>query len=180
MNSLSGKVEALLFAAGDSVALHELAEALQVDKQALKESLDKMMDHYAKEDRGIMIRELEGRYVLCTKPAYNDIIRSFAQPEGKQGLSQAALEALSIIAYNQPVTRSKVEEIRGVNSDSAVSKLIEKGLIEDAGRLEVPGRPKLFRTTELFLKNFGFKGISSLPPLPEEGILENAENAINE
>ena len=121
-----------------------------------------------------MIRQIEDGYQLCSKPAYFDYIRKVIAPRQKQQLSQAAYETLSIVAYNQPVTRAKIEDLRGVNSDSAIARLLERNLIAEAGRLDAPGRPILYKTTEEFLRCFGLSSISELPEIslvnPDEAV----------
>jgi len=158
-------VEGLLFVAGDPVPLARLSEILEIDKKSLKLILNNMIINYQNSGRGIMMREIDGCYQLCTKPEHFGYIRKLVEPRQKQALSQAAYETLAIIAYNQPVTKSKIESIRGVNSDSAIARLLERNLIREAGRLEAPGKPILYEVTEEFLRSFGFKSLADLPVL---------------
>ncbi|MDP4179680.1 MAG: SMC-Scp complex subunit ScpB [Bacillota bacterium] len=165
-------VEGLLFAAGDPLSLDRISEILEIDKKAVKIILNNMIISYQNSKRGIMMRELNGKYQFCTRFEHNEYIKKLFEPRHKQGLSTAAFETLSIVAYNQPITRAKVEQIRGVNSDSAISKLIDRNLIKEAGRLDAPGRPVLYETTEEFLRSFGFRSLTDLPRLEMDEIQE--------
>lgn len=157
-------IEAVLFAAGDPVELERLADIVDVDKRSLREILKKMMDSYSYERRGIHIIRMEDSYQMCTNGVYAEYVSRLAEPPRKQNLSNAALEVLAIVAYKQPVTRSTIEHIRGVNCDYIVNRLIERNFIEETGRLDAPGRPILFGTTKHFMRSFG---ISELDELPE-------------
>ncbi|MDO4345240.1 MAG: SMC-Scp complex subunit ScpB [Eubacteriales bacterium] len=162
---LEAAVEAILFASGDSVEAAKLAKALELEVPAAKELVRGMMERYEKEDRGIRIVELEDAFQLCTKPElYDYLVRICKQPR-KMELTDVVLETLSIIAYKQPVTKMELEKIRGVKCDHAVNKLIEYNLVKELGRLDAPGRPLLFGTTEEFLRNFGVHSIAELPPV---------------
>ncbi|MGE5612976.1 MAG: SMC-Scp complex subunit ScpB [Bacillota bacterium] len=156
-------IEGVLFAAGDPVSLDKLSEILGLDKKTTRLILNNMAASMLNSKRGLMIREIDGSFQLCTKPEHYEYIRKLAEPRQKQALSQAAYETLAIIAYNQPVTRARIEMIRGVNSDSAITRLIERNLVKEAGRLDAPGRPLLYETTEEFLRSFGFKSLRDLP-----------------
>ncbi|MGI6669275.1 MAG: SMC-Scp complex subunit ScpB [Acetivibrionales bacterium] len=156
-------IEGVLFAAGDPVPVEKLSEILGLDKKTTRLILDNMAVSMQNSRRGLMIREIDGCYQLCTRPEHFEYIRKLAEPRQKQALSQAAYETLAIIAYNQPVTRARIEMIRGVNSDSAITRLIERNLVREAGRLDTPGRPLLYETTEEFLRSFGFKSLRDLP-----------------
>lgn len=156
-------VEAILFTMGSSVGLAELAGAIGQDEETAKKLIHRMMDKYDAQDRGVRIIELDGAFQMCTKPEmYEYIIRLTHQPK-KHVMTDVMLETLSIIAYKQPVTRAVVEQIRGVNSDHAINRLIEYNLVCEAGRLDAPGRPILFGTTEEFLRTFGLKSQDELP-----------------
>ena len=172
-NSLEPIIEAMLFAYGEKLELNKISEILKIDINSAKFIINKMIQNYNNKNRGITIREIENGYQLCTKPEYYDYIKILYEPKQKQGLSQSAFEVLSIIAYNQPVTKSKIEHIRGVNSDSPVSRLLERNLIKEAGRLDSPGKPIIYETTEEFLRSFGFKSCTDLP------IIEINENIID-
>lgn len=162
-------IEAILFTMGESVPLEKLADVLGLSTDETKNIIRKMMTDYEKEKRGIQIIELEGAYQMCTKKEmYEYLIRIARQPK-KQVLTDVLLETLSIIAYKQPVTRMEIEKIRGVSSGHAVNKLVEYNLVCEVGRLDVPGRPLLFGTTEEFLRSFGVNSIDELPqPEPEQ------------
>ena len=162
-------IDGILFAVGESVEISRLAEALEVESEQVQKIVQKMVQQYTKEDRGIQIMELDGSYQMCTKKQmYEYLIRIASQPK-KQVLTDVLLETLSIIAYKQPVTKMEIEKIRGVSSGHAVSKLVEYNLVCEIGRLDAPGRPLLFGTTEEFLRSFGVSSIDELPqPEPEQ------------
>lgn len=166
-------LEAVLFAAGDAVELEKLADIVDVDKKSLREILKKMMDGYNFERRGIHLIQLEDSYQMCTRGEYHDYIAMLAEPRRKQSLSNAAIEVLAIVAYKQPVTRSAIEHIRGVNCDYVVNRLIERNLIEEKGRLDAPGRPIVFGTTQEFLRCFGISALQDLPDFESFGSPEN-------
>ena len=163
-----GALEAILFAAGDPVELPRLAQALGIRDAAARELLTALRDKYATADAGIQLLELDGSFQLTTKPAYQEQVKAAMELRRNVPLSNAAMEVLAIIAYNQPVTRGFIEQVRGVDSSATVANLAEKGLIEEAGRLEVPGRPIAYRTTAAFLRTFGMKSIDDLPPIPDD------------
>lgn len=169
-------IEAVLFASGEPISLSRLSEALELDEILLSALLPGMIERYQKDDRGIQIVCLDGMYQLCTKPQWQEAIRRAMEMKKNTPLSQAAMETLAVIAYNEPVTKSFIEQVRGVDSSSIVNSLLEKGLIEEAGRLEVPGRPIAYRTSVHFLRSFQMKDLSELPPLPEQEDQPEAEN----
>ena len=161
IRQLEGAIEAILFTMGEAVELCQIAKAIQQDKATTEKLIHNLMDKYQDEGRGIHIIELENSYQLCTKrDYYGCLIRIAMQPQ-KPALTDVMLETLSIIAYKQPVT--KAEKIRGVKSDHAVNKLVEYNLVKELGRLDAPGRPILFGTTEEFLRTFGVQGLEELP-----------------
>ena len=161
-------IEAILFTMGESVEAEKIAVAIEHDVDTTVRIIHNMMDKYENEDRGIKIIELEGSFQLCTKEEYYDnLIRICSQPR-RYALTDAALETLSIIAYKQPVTKIEIEKIRGVNSDRSVNKLVELELVKEVGRLDAPGRPMLFGTTEDFLRSFGVQSIDELPTISED------------
>ena len=169
---MEAAVEAVLFTMGTSVETSRLAAAIEQDEQTTRRLVRNMMDKYNAKDRGICIIELEDSFQMCTKKEYYDnLIRVVSQPK-KHTLTDSALETLSIIAYKQPVTRLEVEQIRGVKSDYAVNKLLEYNLITELGRLDAPGRPILFGTTEEFLRSFGLSSVEDLPELSPEMIAD--------
>ena len=170
-------IEAILFTMGESVEAEKIAVAIEHDVDTTVKIIHNMMDKYENEDRGIKIIELEGSFQLCTKEEYYDnLIRICSQPR-RYTLTDAALETLSIIAYKQPVTKIETEKIRGVNSDRSVNKLVELELVKEVGRLDAPGRPMLFGTTEEFLRTFGVGSIDELPVISEDMVEQYKEEA---
>lgn len=171
MNRLQAAIEAILFAAGDAVAVDWLAQACEAGVLETEQALTDLAKEYDAQQRGIMLIRLEEKVQLCSRPCYAENVRRALESRRPPQLSPAALEALTIIAYRQPVTRAYIDQLRGVDSGGTVAGLVEKGLIEEAGRLDVPGRPILYRTTEAFLRTFAIGGLDELPPLPalEEG-----------
>lgn len=158
-------LEAILFTMGDSVEIDRLAEVIEEDKKTVKEILDEMAEEYQKEDRGIGLTTLDNAVQLCTKGELYEYLIKIAKTPKKYVLTDTLLETLSIIAYKQPVTRLEIEKVRGVSCDHAVNKLLEFDLITEVGRLDAPGRPLLFGTTEQFLRSFGVKSLEDLPEL---------------
>ncbi len=159
-------LEALLFMAGDPIPVEKLATVTGLEKSVLIPVLDKMAESMLHDRRrGIFLRQAEGKYQLATKPGQLSVLERLYQPRHRPPLSQPAYETLAIIAYNQPVTRAQVEAVRGVNSDSIISRLIERNFVCEVGTLDAPGRPTLFATTEQFLLDFGLGSVSELPPM---------------
>ena len=170
IHKLEGVIEAILFAVGDSVELGKIAAAIEHDENTTRKIIHRMMDKYALEERGVRIMELENSFQMCTKKEmYEYLIRIAKQPK-KYVLTDVLLETLSIIAYKQPVTKLEVEKIRGVKSDHAVNKLVEYDLVCEVGRLDAPGRPLLFGTTEEFLRRFGIQSVDELPIMNPEQV----------
>ena len=170
-------IEAILFTMGESVEAEKIAVAIEHDVDTTVKIIHNLMDKYENEDRGIKIIELEGSFQLCTNEEYYDnLIRICSQPR-RYTLTDAALETLSIIAYKQPVTKIEIEKIRGVNSDRSVNKLVELELVKEVGRLDAPGRPMLFGTTEEFLRTFGVGSIDELPVISEDMVEQYKEEA---
>lgn len=163
LKQMEAALEAILFAMGDSVELSRLADAIGQDKETTRKVLSSMADKYQAEDRGVQIIELEQSYQMCTKKEYYEYLIRLAMHPKKPVLTDVMLETLSIIAYKQPVTRAEIEKIRGVKCDHAVNKLLEYELIRELGRLDAPGRPIVFGTTEEFLRCFGVQAIDDLP-----------------
>lgn len=173
-------IEAILFTMGDSVEVNHIANAIEQDVATTKKIIHHMMDRYEEEDRGIRIIELEDSFQMCTKPeTYEYLIRIAKQPK-RHTLTDVMLETLSIVAYKQPVTRIEIEKIRGVKSDHAINKLIEYDLICEVGRLDAPGRPLLFGTTEEFLRRFSVQSIEDLPLIDTEHMETFKEEAEGE
>lgn len=152
-------LEAVLFAAGDAVPVARLAETLGLNIPAIRGLLAHMAERYAEEEAGIQLMETDDTFLLCTNPKYHDYARRLLPEQSKRNLTMPLLETLSIIAYKQPVTKTIIEEIRGVNADHTVSKLMEYGLVTELGRLDAPGKPILFGTSEGFLRYFGLKSV---------------------
>ena len=181
INKLEGVIEAILFTMGESVELNKIAAAIEHDEETTRKILHRMMDKYDAEDRGVRIIELEDAFQMCTKTQmYEYLIRVAKQPK-KYVLTDVLLETLSIIAYKQPVTKLEIEKIRGVKSDHAVNKLVEYNLVCERGRMDAPGKPILFGTTEEFLRRFSIQSVEDLPSLnPEqmESFKEEAEEEI--
>lgn len=177
---LEGIIEAILFTMGDSVEVEKIAEAIEHDVKTTEKIIHNMMDRYEAENRGIRIIELDHAYQMCTKTEmYDYLIRVAKQPK-KYALTDVMLETLSIIAYRQPVTRLEIEKIRGVKSDHAVNKLIEYNLVCEVGRLDAPGKPILFGTTEEFLRRFSVQSVDELPGIDAEKMETFKEEAEDE
>lgn len=182
-------IEGILFAAGEPVKTAKLAAVLNTDIETVTEAVKLLKYNYDTEMRGFMIIEIDDGYQLCSRPEYYAYIQEILGEQRRQALSNAAMEALAIIAYKQPITRGQVEYIRGVNSDGAINRLVERELIEETGRLDAPGRPILYGTTQNFLRCFGLKSPGDLPEveLGEEAKefeqlsldSENKENNVN-
>ncbi len=175
-------IEAILFTMGESVELEKIADAIELDKKTTKKLINEMMQEWNDEGRGVAIMELDGAYQMCTRTEmYEYLIRIAKQPK-RRVLTDVLLETLSIIAYKQPVTKMEIEKIRGVSSDHAVSKLVEYNLVCELGRLDAPGRPLLFGTTEEFLRSFGVHSVDELPvlsPVQLEEFKQEAEEEMN-
>ncbi len=166
--NIESAVEAVLFSVGEAVELERLSEALEVTSDALAAAVASLKKRLEESDSGIRLVEIGDSVQLCSAPNYFEYIQKTVQVKKQVGLSAAALETLSIIAYNQPVTKGTIEFIRGVDCSYSVAKLTERGFIDEVGRAETPGRPILYGTTMEFLRCFGLKNIDELPPLPEK------------
>lgn len=171
-------IEAILFSAGRVVTQEELVLALEIDKKQVEELVKNMQKDFA--NRGIEIIKIEDGYQLCSKKEYYEYIYPILDKRAKPNLSTAALETLAIIAYNQRATRAEIEAIRGVNSDGTIYKLLDYGLIEDAGKADLPGKPTTYKTTPEFLKLFGYENLSNLPKLPKYKLDSNRQIVIEE
>ena len=167
LKELEAALEGVLFAAGEPVPVERLCLGLEVDRPTLDAVAQRLMDRYSYERRGIRVLRLDTSYQMCSAPEYASWIRRTLESRKPARLSQPALEVLAIIAYYQPVTRAYVDQVRGVDSSYTVGLLLERELIEEAGRLSVPGRPVLFRTTRNFLRSFGLSSLEELPQLPD-------------
>lgn len=179
-------IEAMLFVSGEPLTLREIAVNLEETPKYIEGLLSEMMLDYEVENRGIKLILINGGYQLVTKAEHSDYIQRLLKKNKRQSLSQASLESLAIVAYKQPITRIDIDEIRGVKSDSAIQRLIEKDLIKEVGRLEVPGRPILYGTSDNFLRQFGLQDLKELPSLDffggdvvEEAAIE-AEEEVDE
>jgi len=172
--SLAARVEALLFVAPEAVTPGQLARVLKVTPRQIENTIAEIEAHY--QDRGVCLQRHDGRIRLTTSPAAAPYIELFLELEATSHLSRASLETLAIIAYQQPVTRPYVDSIRGVNSDSVMKNLLSKGMIQEIGRAEGPGRPILYSTTPEFLSHFGLISLEELPPLNIDEIISNNRN----
>lgn len=168
-------LEAILFASGDPISIDRLAAVLEIEREDVIDCVEELELHYKKFNSGIRIVRLEDEYQMCSNPEFADVIVKTMRHRKPPKLSQAALEVLSIVAYFQPVTRAYIEDVRGVDSSYSVNMLTERGLIEPCGKLEVPGRPTLFRTTENFLRVMEIEQLEDLPALPEIAHEEGVE-----
>lgn len=177
---LLGAVEAILFAMGESVSLSKMASAIGKDETEAKRLLEELKKQYQKKERGIQLIELEDSYQLCTKPELYDYLIQVAKQPKKHVLTDVLLETLAIVAYKQPVTKIEIEKIRGVKSDHAVNKLVEYDLVCEVGRLDAPGKPLLFGTTEEFLRRFGVQSVEELPSIAPEQLEDFKEEAERE
>ena len=180
IEKLQGIIEAILFTMGESVELGKIATVIEHDENTTRKIIHNMMDRYEEENRGIRIIELEDSFQMCTKKeTYEYLIRIAKQPK-RYVLTEVLLETLSIVAYKQPVTKLEIEKIRGVKSDHAVNKLVEFGLVEEVGRMDAPGRPLLFGTTEEFLRRFSVQSLDELPTINPEQVEHFKEEAEDE
>lgn len=164
---LNGAIESILFASGEPIEASKLAQSLEIDTATLENVIDNMIDAYENEGRGITILKLNNTYQMSTRNFFGEITKRALDHRRNTPLSNAAMEILAIVAYNQPVTKGYIEQIRGVDCFYGINSLIEKGLLEERGRLEAPGRPRLYGTTPDFLRCFGIESLDKLPPLPQ-------------
>lgn len=167
INELSAALEAVIFAGGEPIDIDRLCQIFNSDIITIEEALKLLSDRLDDPISGIRLVRLEKSYQICTKNKYGDYIRAAYDLRRKNPLSQAALEVLAVVAYNQPVTKAYVEQVRGVDCSGVVSSLVEKGLLEEKGRLELPGRPLLYGTTDNFLRSFSISSLDELPEVPE-------------
>lgn len=185
LKTLKASIEAVLFAHAEPLSAGKLADLLETEPQLIEKLLLALRDDCENEERGIQLIQLEGAWQLASKAEHGDIIKKALDTRRNSPLTSAALEVLAIIAYNQPVSRSFIEQVRGVDSSTTVSNLVEKGLIGETGRLDLPGRPIAYGTTDAFLRSFGLSSLHELPPLHQEeqssdaGLYELPESAEN-
>lgn len=178
--SIPGAIEALLFVSDEPVSAMTLADMLEIDLPATQAALDELARRLESQDAGVQLREVAGGWRLYTHPRYHELIEKYVISWDTRRLSQAALETLAVIAYNQPITRAGVVSIRGVNSDSPINSLMEKGLVREAGREQSPGQPILYATTRSFLEKFGLASVADLPDLEEFAPDEESRRLIRE
>ncbi|MBQ4369462.1 MAG: SMC-Scp complex subunit ScpB [Oscillospiraceae bacterium] len=167
LNEIEKAIEGILFASGESMPVKRIAEILQIESEEVLSAADRLADAYSLDNRGIKLIKLEGSLQLVSVPELAPYIRAALEMRKPPQLSQSAMEALAVVAYFQPVTRAYVEQVRGVDSSYTMGILQDRGLIEPCGRLQVPGRPVLFRTTKVFLRSFGISSLDDLPPMPD-------------
>ena len=180
IKKLQGIIESILFTFGEAVELKKIASVIECDEATTRKIIHTLMESYNTQEHGIKIIELGDAYQMCTKPeTYDYLIRVAKQPK-KISLSDVQLETLSIVAYRQPVTKLEIEKIRGVNSNHAMNKLVEIGLVEEVGRLDAPGKPLLFGTTEEFFRRFGIQSLDELPTIGEDKLEHFKEEAEDE
>lgn len=180
IDKIKSIIEAILFSAGRVVDTQELMAILELSNEDIDSIVQNMKSEFEEQNRGIEIIKVDNGYQLCSKKEYYDYIYPIFDNRAKPSLSQAALETLSIIAYNPKITRSEIEQIRGVNSDGTIYKLLEYNLIEEVGRLDAPGRPTIYSTTKDFLRMFGISSLEELPELPRYKLDENEQIVIDE
>lgn len=178
--NIEAAIEAILFTMGDSVEISKITNALEITNKQFKDAFKSLKEKYESEDRGIKLIELDGSIQLCTKPEMYEVLIKIAKQPKRHVMTDVLMETLSIIAYKQPVTKSEIERIRGVKSDHAVNKLVEYELVGEVGRLDTPGRPLLFGTTEEFMRRFGVEGIDNLPQIDMDKVNEFKEEADKE
>lgn len=179
-DKIKGIIEAILFASGKIVTLDELSMSLEIDKKEIANIIEEMKEEYKNANRGIEIVYVNNGYTISSKKEYHEYIYQIIDKRAKPNLSQAALEVLSIIAYNPKITRAEIENIRGVSSDASIYRLLEHNLIEEAGKLDLPGKPMSYKVTEEFLKKFGLNTLEDLPELPKYKVDENQQIVIDD
>ena len=180
INKTKAIIEAILFSAGREVKKNELMLSLEVSSEEIDEIITLIQEDYKNEERGIELIKIDDGYQLCTKKDMYEYIYPVIDKRTKPNLSTASLETLSIIAYNPKITRAEIEAIRGVSADACVYKLLEYGLIEEAGKVDLPGKPMSYKTTNQFLKMFGYSSLNDLPELPRYKLDENKQIVIDD
>lgn len=180
INETKAKIEAILFAAGREVSKNEIMLSLELSSDEIDEIITVMQNDYKDEDRGIELLKIDDSYQLCTKKEMYEYVYPVLDKRTKPNLSTAALETLAIIAYNPQITRAEIEAIRGVSADACVYKLLEYGLITEAGKVDLPGKPMSYKTTDEFLKMFGYSSLKDLPELPRYKLDENKQIVIDD
>ncbi len=177
--ALEGQIEAVLFVSGTPVHFDRLCEIFSLTPDEMLKELESLEKIKAKSESGLCLIKIDGAYQLCTKKDASDYVKKFLEMKKSPPLSKAALEVLAITAYHQPVTRSFIEQVRGIESSSIVAGLEDKGLLVESGHLDAPGRPVLFSTTEAFLRSFGLESLDDLPELPSEYIRDNGQISLD-
>lgn len=172
-DNIIAKLEAMLFAAGDAVEPSKLADVLDTDIESVTKMLGYLSDLYDQKQSGIMLIKVDGKYQLCTREEYSEEVRKLLEIKKNTPLSNAAFEVLAIVAYNKTVTRSFIEQVRGVDCSGSIASLVQKGLIEEKGRLDLPGRPLIYGTTDRFLRCFSLNSLEDLPDLPKTQEVES-------
>lgn len=180
IDKIKSIIEAILFAAGRQVTIKELMISLEIPKEDLENIIVSMQEDYREQSRGIEIIKVEDSYQLCTKKELYEYLYPILDKRSKPNLSNAALETLAIIAYNQRVTRAEIESIRGVGADACIYKLLEYGLIQEGGKADLPGKPMTYVTSNEFLKMFGYTSLNDLPELPKYKLDENQQIVIDD
>jgi segregation and condensation protein B len=172
-DNIIAKLEAMLFASGEAIEATKLAEALEIDIETVERMLGHLGGMYDERESGLMLIKIDNKYQLCTREEHSDEVRKLLEIKKNTPLSNAAFEVLAIIAYNKTVTRAFIEQIRGVDCSGPISSLVQKGLIEEKGRLDLPGRPLIYGTTDRFLRCFSLNSLEDLPELPRTEDIEN-------
>lgn len=180
INQEKAIIEAILFAAGRPVTKNEIMLALEISEDEIEKIIANMQEEYKIENRGIELIKINNSYQLCTKKELYEYVYPILDKRTKPNLSTASLETLAIIAYNPKITRAEIENIRGISADACVYKLLEYGLIEEAGKLDLPGKPMSYQTTDEFLRMFGFSSLEELPELPRYKLDENKQIVIDD
>ena len=175
-----GAIEAILFASGDPIEIYRLSEASGVDVGTIPRLVRLLNERYDDCGSGLCIKKLDSSYQMCTREEFAPMIKTALETKRSTPLSNAAMETLTIIAYNQPVSKGFIENVRGIDSSSVVNNLVEKGLIEEAGRLDIPGKPIVYRTTPVFLRSFGLASTDDLPILPGQVTTEDVDALLRE
>lgn len=181
INKLNAAIEAILFSSGEPVETEKIAQALEIDSDTVHKLVGNLSIQYDEKQSGLQIIRLADKYQMITRSDYSEYVRSVLEVKKNAPLSQAAFEVLAVVAYNQPVTKAFVEQVRGVDCSGVVNTLCQKGLLEEKGRLDLPGRPLLYGTTDEFLRCFSVSSLDELPSLPHEETSEdNEEDSLND
>ena len=180
LEQMESAIESVLFAVGDPISADKLSEIFETDKKIIRKMIARIKDKLCESGGGIVLLEMDDSFQLTSNPDHAEYVQKALEIKRDTPLSQAALEVLAIVAYNQPVSRSFVEQVRGVDSTAVIGNLVIKGLVEEAGRMNLPGKPIAYVTTDNFLRCFGLGGLSMLPPLPREEDMDETEDGSSE